>query len=294
MAFELTCPKCDSELSMKRPPAPGKKITCPDCEHRFVPEKEPEEPPPKKKKRTRDDDDYAEDERQPKKKKKKQESSSAMLWILIGGGAGALLLIAGAVVVVILLLNKDKGSPSGSTASGGSSGSSGGAGGWSPDPKYKDKLGAAQPVLVKYQMDIPQGYQAANFGSLLMHLPNDPAWPDLDLNIDNTMFPETLEALKKKPGYEIEFHIDSVLKAKQYKNAKKESMEKGELAGGTFYRIRFTATSAQNKKTRGFTYVGICGKDYIFITCIADDPATDDTAKLLEAAVLTLRPGKGP
>jgi hypothetical protein len=278
---------------MKRPPAPGKKVTCPDCEHRFIPsDDEPEEEPSKKKKRPRDDDDDS--DRRPRKKKKQQQSN-AMLWILLAGGGGLLLLVvAGGVVALILILNKDKGSST-STASGTSKGSDSG---WSPDAKYRDKLGPASSVIVKYQMDIPKGYQPANFGSELIS--SDPRMPTLELNIDNSN-PQGLEYLRKQPNYDAERNVDGILKGFGYRNVQKGKTESGTLAGGTFYRIRYTSNNAANKKVSGFYYIGICDKDLIFVYTLGvgtgaslQEPATEDAVNTLEAALLTLRPGSGP
>ncbi len=285
MPFNTTCPNCDTELSMKKPPAPCKRITCPDCDHRFVPEDDvPDEPPARKKQRTRDDDDF--DDMEQPRKKRKQPQSNAMLWILIGGGAVGLIVIAGAVVGLILFLNRDKGSSSASTAG---SSSQGGGTAWSPSAKYRDQLTQHLTLAGSYQIDVPRGYQV--FGPTLTT--NKPEDINLLVVINAGLDERMVEGMKQRPNFDLELKLASNLQFYQFQDLQKGTPESGSLAGGPFYRVHFTATDRQNKKIRGFYYLGFYGRDSIEITCVGVDgsgtPANEEKVNLLEAAAQSLR-----
>jgi hypothetical protein len=143
--FRATCPKCDADFTLKK--APAGKVTCPECEHRFVfreddeevsddlkeyfyargaadaaeeerpargrkRDEEDEDERPARKKRKRDEDEEEEEElprKRGKKAKQPQGGGNLGIIVLIGGGV----LMVAAIVVVIVMLTSGGGGPSG-------------------------------------------------------------------------------------------------------------------------------------------------------------------------------------
>ena len=150
----LTCPSCETDIRVPGPLVPGRKVRCPECEEKFVPETDDEE----------QEEEGEEEEERPRKKRKKrkQESSSNLVPILVFGGGGALLLLLAGGVVLILWATgvfdksskKASASGSSSSASGSSSGQSSssagvsGSGVWQNVHADKGKFNVKAPGIV--------------------------------------------------------------------------------------------------------------------------------------------------
>lgn len=307
MAYHVECPNCDSELTLKRSPEPGKKITCPECEHRFVPEDEEEEEAPVKKKRVRDDSDQAvpvapvkkkrrnddfdddEDDRPRRKLKRKQGSSLGLM--IAGVSVLGLIVVAGAVVVIILVVNK-KGSSSAASRSSSSKSSSesGSVESWTVDADLKERLGNTAKLIGSYTIDAPRDYQVSPplpsaGGSKVEIRRDDPNQAKLYFYVETNQ--ATAEYYLNKPNYDIEKYFETLSGFKDVKS----KVDSGTLAGETFYRIRFHGTNPQTKNDmQGFLFFGVINKkDIVYLYSVGDLPMAGDGIRLLEAAVFTLK-----
>ncbi len=213
-----------------------------------------------------------------------------------------ILLLAFCPVVCIAACNKDKASdskdkPSNGSATGSSSetrssnpsqdSAKGSLPVWAPEAKYRDQLGPVSDVLDKFQINVPKDYKVVRIEELYktteLRPPRLDLQPLIALSLEDKYFLKESELASR-----IAENVDTPLRGVGYTDVKKGKVESGSLAGGTFSRIHFTA-SGNDKKMSGFWYEGICGDSLIKVHCYADEPATEDDLKLLEASVLTLR-----